>query len=918
METHVYEFPPEERLSYEKLPVPLAVFQLLRDSRPLLLASDGLCRCFAVDRAALMRTVGSEPAALLHPEDRAKLRPDLESACLDPAGAFSGLYRVLTGPDSCCWISCSGSVRRIGDGCNLLFLTVRNVDDEMRRSRETDSAQRRRELLFSKILETTDTAIFWKDADRRFLGANRAFLDYYGFADERAIIGKNDEDMNWHPEPESYKNDELRVLREGESTCRVPGVCVIRGESRNIVASKRPILADGKIVGLVGSFEDVTTECRQREEISKLNAELQQHMSEMDMLMESTGVNISKIRLDRDFTLEWCNDIMYRSIGYPREEFERLYHHKMRLYYAGEYQSELEALRENILLALREGQPRVHMILRMPTREGFTWINGVGTFTDFDPESGHPRSLFAVYTDVSEVVDMQKRLHDAEEKARHAYLLENENARLQRIVDSVPSGIGFFRIQKDGKQTITLNRYFLERVELPGASGNTVELDRLPSCIHPNDRRRCRQDIRRICEEKQPVSAMYRFRRVGGGAYYWGKIRSKIVRLSDGEEACYIVFTNENELKTAEADLRESRRFYREAVQAAKLVTWEYDIPSHTIVMSDDPYTKNEHLQSGLPTVIRNVPESIVPLIEPEDLPQFLQMYRDAEQGKSASCEVWYRPVKGREPRYERLTYILIDNPDRTITRAIGLAQDITAERKVEERYQRELGYMRQNSDNNLIAKGHYNLTKNTVVEYMTQNGSIFRLTPGDNYDESCLAFAEIGYREEDRRLILENFNRQTLLTRYQHGEMQTSLQYRRRRESLLPMYVSMNIHTYMMPETGDIECFTYAYDITDKMQTDEIMGLIADEEFDYIGLIYAQTEQFEFIKKSPNILFPEPQQIVDYGACCDYVRSNFVNEGERMQFDSAVSLENITAALRAKDRHAASYRRTENGATLC
>lgn len=33
-------------------------------------------------------------------------------------------------------------------------------------------------ILFDKILSTTKTAIFWKDIDRRFLGANKAFLDY--------------------------------------------------------------------------------------------------------------------------------------------------------------------------------------------------------------------------------------------------------------------------------------------------------------------------------------------------------------------------------------------------------------------------------------------------------------------------------------------------------------------------------------------------------------------------------------------------------------------------------------------------------------------------------------------------------------------------------------------------------------------
>jgi len=51
------------------------------------------------------------------------------------------------------------------------------------------------EGLLQQILSTTKTAIFWKDAERRFRGANQAFLDYYGFASIHDILGKTDEDM---------------------------------------------------------------------------------------------------------------------------------------------------------------------------------------------------------------------------------------------------------------------------------------------------------------------------------------------------------------------------------------------------------------------------------------------------------------------------------------------------------------------------------------------------------------------------------------------------------------------------------------------------------------------------------------------------------------------------------------------------
>ncbi len=111
--------------------------------------------------------------------------------------------------------------------------------------------------LFDSIINTSQDCVFWKDADRRFLGVNQAFLDFYGFESQDILIGKNDEEMGWHNDPEPYKRDELRVLA-GESTYKVPGKCIIRGEERDIIASKRPLYENGRIVGLVGSFIDVT------------------------------------------------------------------------------------------------------------------------------------------------------------------------------------------------------------------------------------------------------------------------------------------------------------------------------------------------------------------------------------------------------------------------------------------------------------------------------------------------------------------------------------------------------------------------------------------------------------------------------------------------------------------------------------
>ena len=63
------------------------------------------------------------------------------------------------------------------------------------------------ESMFDDIIDTAQDCIFWKDKDRRFVGVNKAFLEFYGFESTEVLIGKTDEDMGWHSNAEPYKQD---------------------------------------------------------------------------------------------------------------------------------------------------------------------------------------------------------------------------------------------------------------------------------------------------------------------------------------------------------------------------------------------------------------------------------------------------------------------------------------------------------------------------------------------------------------------------------------------------------------------------------------------------------------------------------------------------------------------------------------
>ena len=115
------------------------------------------------------------------------------------------------------------------------------------------------------LKKKSEFKFFWKDRNRRFLGASDAFLRYYGFSDETAILGKTDEDMGWHLGDSTYKAEEEKVLQKGQISYDALGKCIAKGTLHAIRATKVPVYDGNEIIGLMGWFVDLDSEAETKE-----------------------------------------------------------------------------------------------------------------------------------------------------------------------------------------------------------------------------------------------------------------------------------------------------------------------------------------------------------------------------------------------------------------------------------------------------------------------------------------------------------------------------------------------------------------------------------------------------------------------------------------------------------------------------
>lgn len=126
--------------------------------------------------------------------------------------------------------------------------------------------------MLQTVLDTIPAAVFWKDRDSNYLGGNRAWLDAVGIKSPEAVIGKSDYDLPWEqPQADSFREDDKRVIESGTAEYNIIEP-FLRADGTHAWArtNKVPLRnADGKVIGVLGTYEDITERKRMEEELYK-------------------------------------------------------------------------------------------------------------------------------------------------------------------------------------------------------------------------------------------------------------------------------------------------------------------------------------------------------------------------------------------------------------------------------------------------------------------------------------------------------------------------------------------------------------------------------------------------------------------------------------------------------------------------
>jgi len=199
------------------------------------------------------------------------------------------------------------SVTKLGDGY------VATLHDIVARRRSEDELFRAQGML-RLVLDTIPQRVFWKDTHGVFVGCNAAHAHDAGLTDPSEIVGKNDHELPWRDLADDYIADDSAVMSSGVAKLGYDERQVRAGGGQSWVhVSKVPLLdEDGRVVGILGTYEDITDR-RQMEEALR---ESEQFLSD---ILENIPSMVF-VKDARDLRFVRVNRAAELSLGYTRNQ----------------------------------------------------------------------------------------------------------------------------------------------------------------------------------------------------------------------------------------------------------------------------------------------------------------------------------------------------------------------------------------------------------------------------------------------------------------------------------------------------------------------------------------------------------------------------------------------------------------------
>ncbi|MCK4382364.1 MAG: PAS domain S-box protein [Candidatus Lokiarchaeota archaeon] len=317
--------------------------------------------------------------------------------------------------------------------------------------------------MLQMVMENIPQYIIWKDLNLSYLGCNDNYATLIGIEHPENIIDKKDEELLWDEKQIDYnRKQEIRVIESNEAAFHnVETWALKNGEIIWIDVNRIPLLnSDGKVAGLLITFEDIT-ERKNSEENLRMQHE------RLERIMETNPAGI--LSIDTNGQIIMVNSQAEKVLHYPKEELlkKSFIESKFKLIDSEGNPIPKDELPFQIIMQTRKPLFDYHATFKLAEDENILLsING----TPLIGSNGNIENIIFTVEDITEKVLTEQKIKDSEEKLRD--LLET-------------STIGVLEIELEQNSISYLNPRLLEFIGYQDISVVNEKL--LNEIIHPDD-----------------------------------------------------------------------------------------------------------------------------------------------------------------------------------------------------------------------------------------------------------------------------------------------------------------------------------------------------------------------------------------------------------------------------------------------
>ncbi len=286
------------------------------------------------------------------------------------------------------------------------------------------------------VTDNIPDSIFAKDTEGRYLLANKAFATLHGMKSPDELLGKTAFDLFPKDRAVALHTDDLQVMRSGGASMETERTAVdAEGNVKSLQTTKVPLIDKSeKVVGIVGLHRDIT---RRKEAEQKLR-QSEANLAAAQRIAHFGSVELDLVDLEEPEKnpVRWSDEV-FRIFGYEPGVVEP----SRRAFFRIVHPDEKDEVRESLDYALKEAKPYTvdFRIIRPDGAERN--IHERGDII-FDPKTHKPLKLIGSVQDVTDRVQAEIQLHDAnqelaekvqelEQRTKEINLLSEMGSRLQ-------------------------------------------------------------------------------------------------------------------------------------------------------------------------------------------------------------------------------------------------------------------------------------------------------------------------------------------------------------------------------------------------------------------------------------------------------------------------------------------------------